>query len=349
MLRIRNTTIPFLLAIMLMIVCVSAGAGCADSRQPNIANSSENVNTIRVGELERRYTVHVPPRYTGKTAMPVVIMLHGGGGTGKAAAIETAWGAKADEAGFLAVFPDAMPPDPTKPSHFRRNPQLWNDGSDRFHSSQTGVDDARFIDAVLDDLIDKFTVDTERIYVTGFSNGASMTFLIGNELSERIAAIAPVAGALWGKRQTLKRPVPMIYITGTDDTLNPLEGGVPRLATGRQMGPAKAKPPVRDSILRWAVMIGCPREPRETSESNGVFTERYVSDCERAEVVFVMVEGLGHQWAGGKSLLPDFLVGAGSDKINTTSLIWRFFTEHSLSRKEDAQQVAPADADKPRR
>ena len=86
--------------------------------------------------MDRRYTVHVPPGYDGQQTVPVVIMLHGGGGTGRAAATETGWGAKADQAGFLAVFPEALARDPAKPSSFAGNPQLWNDGSDRFYPAR---------------------------------------------------------------------------------------------------------------------------------------------------------------------------------------------------------------------
>jgi polyhydroxybutyrate depolymerase len=289
----------------------------------------EHVITIHVGKLARHYTVHVPPGYDGKTSMPIVIMLHGGGGTGKAAATETGWGAKADEAGFLAVFPDAMPPDQTKQSHFSKNPQLWNDGSERFYSGQKAVDDVGFLNAILDDLLARYTVDQRRIYVVGFSNGASMSFRIGAELSERIAAIAPVAGALWVEPPTLNHPVAMIYITGTADPLNLIEGGVPKLATGSSdKVRAKAKPPVRDSILKWAKMLGCPATPRNTSEASGVHTESYGPGRDDAEVVYITVEGLGHNWAGGKSLLPEFMVGKLSDKIRATDVIWEFFQKH---------------------
>ncbi len=331
MLRIRNTTIPFLLAIVIFLGCVSGGAGRADSTQPNPASSGDHVITIRVGELDRHYTVHVPPGYDGKTPVPVVIMLHGGGGTGKAAATETGWGAKAHEAGFLAVFPDAMPPDPTKPSRFSRNPQLWNDGSDRFYPGQNAPDDVGFLNAMLDDLLARFAVDERRIFVAGFSNGASMSFRIGAELSKRIAAIAPVAGALWLEPIRLERPVPMIYITGTADPLNLIEGGVPKLATGgSDKVRAKPKPPVRDSILKWSQALDCPVTPRDTSEANGVRTEIYGPGRDGAEVVYITVEGLGHTWAGGKSLLPEFMVGKRSDKIKATDVIWEFFQRHPI-------------------
>ncbi len=299
--------------------------------QRNTANAGDRVITILVGKRERHYTVHIPPSYDGKTSVPVVIMLHGGGGTGNAAAAETGWGAKADEAGFIAVFPEAMPPDPTKPSRFIRNPQLWNDGSDRFYPGQNAPDDVGFLNAMLDDLLARFAVDERRIYVTGFSNGASMTFRIGAELSKRIAAIAPVAGALWLEPVRLERRVPMMYITGTADPLNLIEGGVPKLATGgSDRVRAKPKPPVRNSIVQWSKALGCPVTPRETSEANGVRTEIYGSGDDGTEVVYITVEGLGHTWAGGESLLPEFLVGKRSDRINATDIIWEFFKKHPI-------------------
>jgi polyhydroxybutyrate depolymerase len=329
-LRALLIALPLLWAILAAPGCAPVGAGRADSTRPERANAGDHIRTVRVGGVERRYIVHVPPGYDGRSPVPVVIMLHGGGGTGKAAAIETGWGAKADGEVFLAVFPEAMPPDPTKPGSFARNPQLWNDGSDRFHEGQKAPDDVGFLRAMLDDLISRFAVDPKRVYVTGFSNGASMCFRAAAELSDRIAAIAPVAGALWLDPVVLERPVPMLYITGTEDPLNLIGGGVPRLATGgSDKIRAKPKPPVRDTVMRWGQALGCPSRPRETSEANGVRTEIYGPGRGGAEVVYVTVEGLGHTWAGGRSLLPEAWVGKTSDKIDATSVIWEFFKQHA--------------------
>ena len=329
MLISHKIAIALSLGLVIPSGCVSGGTARADAAPPRLVSSGDHNFTIRVDELDRRYTVHVPPGYNGMASAPVVIMLHGGGGTGKAAATETGWASKADEAGFLAVFPDAMPPDPTRPSRFRGNPQLWNDGSDRFYPGQTAPDDIGFVNAMLDEMITQFAVDQRQIFVTGFSNGASMSFRIGAELSNRIAAIAPVAGALWLEPLRLECPVSMIYITGTADPLNPIEGGVPRLATGHSDKiRAKPKPPVRDTILKWRKALECPNTPRSTSQANGVRTEIYGPGRGGAEVVYVTVEGLGHTWAGGRSLLPEFMVGKRSDKIKATDMIWEFFQKH---------------------
>jgi polyhydroxybutyrate depolymerase len=328
-----KTPVCFLFLIAAVAVGPAAvGQPSRPEATPRAVAPGDHDFTLRVGGLDRRYTVHVPPGYDGETAMPVVVMLHGGGGTSRAAATETGWGAKADAAGFLAVFPNALPEDATKPSSFARNPQLWNDGSDRFRPGQKPVDDVGFLNAMLDHLQANLAVDARRIYVTGFSNGGSMAFRAGAELAQRIAAIAPVAGACWLERVALSRPVPMLYLTGTVDPLNLIEGGVPKLATGgSDKIRAKPKPPVRDSILKWVGAVGAAATPRTTTEANGVRTETYGPGRDGTDVVYVSVEGLGHTWAGGKSLLPAFLVGPRSDKLKATDLIWEFFQARPLT------------------
>lgn len=298
-----------------------AGAAQAQSVKPG-----EHRFTIRAAGLERHYLVHVP-KSGAATPLPVVVMLHGGGGTSRGAATETGWSAKADEAGFLAVFPDAMPPDPSRPGQFRTNPQLWNDGSDRFYRGQKAPDDVAFIDAMLDDLASRFPVDKRRIYATGFSNGASMSFRIGLELSHRFAAIAPVAGALWLVPGTLKHPVPMLYITGTADPLNLIEGGIPKLMNGAyDPVRAKAKPPVKESVHKWARALGIPTVPRSATDADGIRTETYGPV---GEVVYIAIEGMGHHWPGGRSLLPESMVGSWSGKVRATDAAWDFFRRHA--------------------
>jgi polyhydroxybutyrate depolymerase len=288
----------------------------------------DHTRILKIGGLDRHYSVHVPPGYDGKRPMPVVVMLHGGGGTSPGAAKETLWDVKADQAGFLAVFPDATPPDTTKPGKFRGNPQTWNDGSGRFDAGQKGVDDIGFLNAMLDDLEHRFAVDRRRIFVTGFSNGASMTFRVGVELSHRVAAIAPVAGACWSDAPKLKGPVSLCYITGDADPLNPLEGGEPKFASSAKAIGGRKKPPVRDSIGKWTTALACPAKPAKEVDQGGVKTVTYGPGRDGAEVVFVTVEGLGHNWAGGKNLLPEFMVGKRSDKLKTTDFVWDFFKNH---------------------
>lgn len=352
--RYRKTRDAMSVSLATFLVCFSVLAFNPQNAhsQDKHTEPGSHMLAIAVNGSERTYIVHVPATYKPQALSPLVIMLHGGGGTAKAASWETEWAVKAEKEGFLVIFPNAMARDPTRRSSFARNPQLWNDGSDRFYPSQHAPDDVGFITAILDDLSARFAVDERRVFVTGFSNGASMSFRVGAELSDRIAAIAPVAGALWFDPTKFRHSVSMCYITGTADPLNLIQGGVPKLATGvSDRVRSKPKPPVRDSILKWAKALGCPATTPSISDAHGVRTETYSACMDTAEVVYIAVDGLGHTWAGGRSLLPESMVGKTSNTIRATDVIWEFFQKHArpIPDKNAAQQDAPADAGKPRR
>ncbi len=324
--------------LWLAVTTVRAGpvAGAESSGEPTPAaqrlGPGDHSLTLKVGGLDRHYIVHVPPKYDSKNPVPVVIMFHGGSGTARGAMRETGWAQKADTEGFLAVFPNATPPDPTKPIRFGSNGQIWNDGSGRFHAGQKNIPDVAFISAMIDDLIARFNVDRRRIYATGFSNGASMTFRVGIELSARIAAIAPFAGALWIKQPRLDRPVSLYYITGDADPLNPFEGGVPKFATGaasRDMA-SQPKPAAREHVITWARLLECQVEPKPAPASPGVTTVIYSGGRDGTEVRFTVIKDHGHVWPGGRNQLPESLVGKASDKFKATDAIWEFFRNHHL-------------------
>lgn len=133
-------------------------------------------------------------------------------------------------------------------------------------------------------------------------------------------------------RNAMKRFRPRVWstiaITGAADTLNPLEGGPPRLAFGGKQQGGRPKPPVQAVIDRWAKALECAPEPLRDETVNGVRTRVCGPGRDGAEVVFVTVEGLGHHWAGGEAQAPAFLVGSGTDKLEATDVVWDFFQSH---------------------
>jgi polyhydroxybutyrate depolymerase len=260
-------------------------------------------------------------------ALPLVVMLHGMGGTAANAVRETAWSVKAEQEGFVLAYADASRPDPQRDVSLRNNPSAWNDGSGRFHAGAQQVDDTGFIRKLIDQVSAQQSIDPRRIYVTGFSNGASMAFRVGAELADRVAAIAPVAGASWADKPQPVRGVSVIYLTGTADPLNPLEGGFPKLGQREQGG--RAKKPVAEMIGTWTQALHCP-PAKETSatNANGVRTRSFSGCKDGAEVVLITVEGLGHIWAGGENLLPEFMVGKPTNQLKATEVIWDFFRNH---------------------
>lgn len=316
----------------------------------NALGPGDHSFTVNVSGAERQYTVHVPRSYDG-TPAPLVIMLHGAGGTAKSAMRQTGWTEKSDEAGFLAVFLEGMSRDPSKPPRFASNPQVWNDGSGRSHAARRNIDDVGFTSAVIDDLQARLAVEKRRIYVTGFSNGASMAFRLGVELSARLAAIAPVAGSFWsdtveaaslrhslgGRINPSPRPVSLIYLIGAEDPFNPLEGREINKTAKRKQTPIhrgrlsalySKKPLPSESVLKWAKMLDCPLEPKVVYDKEQVKAISYAPCQENSEVIFYTIGGIGHTWPGGRSRLPEWMVGKTTDKLKANDIIWEFFQKH---------------------
>lgn len=271
---------------------------------------------LNIKGTAREYYVHKP---TDNPKLPVIILLHGGGGTSSDALLESNMMAKSDQAGFILVTPEATRPDMNKPGSFTTNPQTWNDGSGRFSPN---ADDVVFISTLIDKVVADFKADPKRVFVTGFSNGASMTNRVGAELSDKVLAIAPVSGHLWLDYTSIKKPVSVCYIIGTDDPLNPINGGNVKVPSGK----IEYHPPVQKTIDKWTKLLGCVGKPETVSDSNGVKCVR-ISSCTNDTIIdYWTIQGLGHVWPGAVvSLLPVSMVGKPSNKLIANDVIWNFF------------------------
>jgi polyhydroxybutyrate depolymerase len=320
-----------ILLVMLLITLGVMKAQRAKADAAFIAAADLQTITLTIGGVERRSLIHVPQGGAEKTPRPLVLMFHGNGGTPENVIKETGWVAKSDREGFIIVFPEATRPDMSKPPKFGSNNPAWNDGSGRFHAGEQNIADVAFITALLDQLEARFAVDPRRVFATGFSNGASMAFRTGLELSERIAAIAPVSGALWIDAPQAEPSVSLLYITGDADPINPMDGGAPKMASGSGFKgvPEKAKPPVREMVRAWATLLGCAAEPQTLASSlEGITSVRYAGGRDGTEVVFTTIADHGHIWPGGINLLPAFLVGQATSRLKATDTIWEFFQLH---------------------
>jgi polyhydroxybutyrate depolymerase len=327
----RASAVIGIVLVLLFVSFAVARTTRARADAALIAAANLQTVTLTVDGVDRRALVHLPTAYDGKAAMPVVLMFHGNGGTAESVVKETGWVAKSDASSFIVVFPEATRPDMTQPPKFGRNNPAWNDGSGRFHAGERNITDVAFIAALLDHLEAKFVVDKRRVFATGFSNGASMAFRVGLELSDRIAAIAPVSGALWIAEPKIARPLSLLYITGTADPINPMEGGAPKMASGTGFNrvPEKAKPPVREMVQAWVKLLGCEEEAESIASTiEGITTIVHTGGRDGTEVVFTTIEGHGHIWPGGKSPLPAFILGKATSRLNANDAVWDFFQAH---------------------
>jgi polyhydroxybutyrate depolymerase len=278
----------------------SAGSG-------SVAGDHERV--VTVDGRERSYVVHVPAgRVDGP--VPVVVVLHGGGGNARNAMEQTGMSELADRAGFLAVYPNGS-------GRLGRTLLTWNAGPCCGYAVDERVDDVAFVAAVLDGVERDFGGDPERIFVTGMSNGAMMSYRLACELSGRIAAIAPVAGSMpAGCRPSA--PVSVVAFHGTADKHVLYDGGAPIIRGDTH---PRQDAPVADTIAFWVGHNGCADPVTEDVSPD---TRRLDHTCpDGSGVTLYTITGGGHAWPGGVRGRDG--ADRPTDTISATELMWEFF------------------------
>jgi polyhydroxybutyrate depolymerase len=280
--------------------------------------------------LERTFHIHFPEMYRKSVQLPLVIALHGKGGEGESMILVTRRGFDnlADREGFIVVYPDGIE-------------KGWNDGrmdeesNDRAH--RENIDDVGFISALIDRMIKDYNIDPKRVYVTGISNGAIMSYRLACEISSKITAIAPVDGNipyLLSDECAPSRPVSVLAINNVDDPLVPFEGGeiwghFHRVRLGKVLS-------VNESIGFWVRRNKCSvipfidQEPdRDPTDGTRVLRKEFTKGMEGTEVILYKIDGGGHTWPGGLQYLPAWLIGKTSRDIDASEVIWTFFKKHS--------------------
>ncbi|MFQ3582408.1 MAG: PHB depolymerase family esterase [Chloracidobacterium sp.] len=284
-------------------------------------------HTLHHGGIKRTYHLHVP-ECAAAPPWPVVIALHGGGGA-SAEEMERRFGFArlGNREGFLTVYPAGV------------NGQ-WNDGRGKtFRRAQdnTDVDDVGFIRTLIEHLVKTGQADPDRVYVTGFSNGGMMTYRLGIELGDRLAAIAAGIANLPTnlRNRTPVRALPVLIMNGTDDPMVPWQGGDVRVL-GRAYGTVLS---TQETVDFWRAAARLPTQPtverlpdRVPSDQCQVEVRRWTERAAAPEVVLYAILGGGHQIPGGATPKAPRLVGKQCMDIQATEVIWTFFAQHRRSR-----------------
>jgi len=304
-------------ALILLIICVARPAW-PDAFHPN------ERRVIDHGGESRAYELYVPGSYTGKTAVPLIVALHGRAGSAGRMARLTGFNQRAAEHGFIVAYPEARG-------------KAWNYVHD-IPGYGEGPNDSEFIVSLTQKLGKEYNLDPGRIYVAGISNGGFMAQRLACYAPQRFAAFASVAAAGYG---ALPRscpghsPVNMLYIHGTADPRVPWQG----LRMEVNGTPQQVTLSMADSLKFWSRRNACgsaveSRELARSGASPGTFVRVLsASHCESgAAVSLYAVVGGGHDWPGSRGVIPPSVAGRVNMDIHASDVIWSFFRRHTLKR-----------------
>jgi polyhydroxybutyrate depolymerase len=306
----------------LALIAALIGSLCAFDFAALAADSDSQASgqrqTLMHDGVERSYVIRIPQQVAQRNErVPLVLMLHGGGGNAANAEKMSGFTAKAEQEGFIVVYPEGS-------GRFGGKLLTWNAGHCCGYAMERRVDDVGFIRALIDTLVAKYPIDPKRIYATGMSNGAMMAHRLGIELSDKLAAIAPVVGALFGDETRPQHPVSALIINGRLDKHIPEQGGPP----GGRFSSAWDGKPVQPALAQaafWAGADGCESSP--DSQDHGAYVLTQYRCAGGNAVQIYLIKDNGHAWPGGKS--GSMMADKPSSALNGTDVIWDFFKAHS--------------------
>jgi polyhydroxybutyrate depolymerase len=246
---------------------------------------------------QRSYVLYLPEN-AGNDPLPVVFSLHGSGYVPQTQVDTSGFADLADQHGFAVIFPAGTFSD-----------RSWNANVD------TGVDDVQFIRDMIEDVAGMTSIDRSRIYASGFSGGGRMSSRVACELSDVLAAAAPVAGLQYPDDCSLRRPIPIITFHATDDPVNQYTVGEDSSLYWR-MG-------VETALDKWRQANGCTLANTDDRLGQRVTSYRWTDCSGDSEIHFYLTDTGRHSWPGSAN-------GNANQDINASELIWQFFSRHSL-------------------
>lgn len=301
-------------------------AGCMNTT-PGWTPAQSSEESIMFGGQERTFRVRLPEGYDHTQSYPVVFALHGGFGSGERMENETTnFNPVADSNGIIMIYPDGVAQFPRADSDVTRI-RTWNAGGCCGHAQSENIDDVGALKKILEYTEEIACVDSKRVYSTGMSNGAMMSYRLACEASDTFAAVAPVGASLVFEPCEPERPVPVVHIHGLEDKNAPFEGGM-----GCGPGDTSDLAPVPELMDRWDAMLGCSGEEEvllDTADVTCVAT----SGCGQDVQLCTLPNG-NHSWPGGipknRDPLPGCEGGEQVESFYASEYIWNFFKDRTL-------------------
>ncbi len=277
---------------------------------------------------ERTYTLYVPESYDEAQPAPLLLVLHGAGGSGERSRDWLGLDALAEEAGFIIAYPDGI----------GRN---WDFGAGiPTTGGALAVDDVGFLVWLVEQIRETYAVDTERVFAVGMSNGALMAYRLACAAPETFSAVAGVAAPLYlpAAQNCDSTPVSVLFIHGTDDPILPWERV--RLRNGQIVGLSAF-----ETFAFWAQRNQCSSSPDDLQaeelpdnapDDGSVVRHLALYDCAAGtEVHFYGVEGGGHTWPG-RPFDVELELGPLNNDIDASQVILAWFAARP-ARQQDSE------------
>jgi len=297
----------------------TATASAMQSGCGNAVSIGSTTLTLNVDNYKRTVIVHIPSGYKSKTKVPLVLNMHGSGATALDQELFTGMDATADRADFIVAYPQGLIPDG---SGFDWNvPGVPLIGGKAV--PKNAANDVEFLTDLVTALGNRYCIDTNRVYATGFSGGARMASQLACDASNIFAAVAPVSGLRHPSPCPETRDVPIISFHGTVDPVDPYKGH----------GQAYWVYSVPQAAQFWGLQEACSKKPLTSDPENDVTLTKYQGCRGNSVVELYSINGEGHEWPGGP-LLPTAItraLGPQSNAINANQTIWAFFKAHPLA------------------
>jgi polyhydroxybutyrate depolymerase len=287
-----------------------------DDRQAASLQPGHHTDSIQHDGLKRMYRLYIPASYNPSKPAAIVIALHGGGGNMDYQADDARYGliSKADKEGFVVVFPNGY-------SKLRSGKfATWNAGKCCGAARDENIDDVGFIRTVLERIASQVSVDRQRIYATGMSNGGLMSYRLACEMPGVFKAIAPVAGTDNTVTCSPARPVSVLHIHAKNDTHVLFTGG-----SGMDSRKAAVTDftSVSDTIEKWRDINACPAAPQRVLEKAGAYCDLYAPCRNNTQVKLCVTETGGHSWPGASKTRNE----PASQALSATEMMWDFFSK----------------------
>jgi polyhydroxybutyrate depolymerase len=266
--------------------------------------------SFRSDDVERTYLVHTPPAWGPGTSLPLIIALHGVPSTGQLMRAITGFDGSADQYGYVVAYPNSVFTD-------------WAMGCDCTRAEFEGVSDVRFIQKLIGELEAHLGIDRDRVFVTGFSQGALMTHQLACQIPEQLAGVASVAATMLAPvaaQCSPGQPVRSLFFHGTEDLQFPPEGRIEVNTSSISIG---------ETLSTWSQANGCTGEPTMVMEpdtaDDGTTVERWTyPGCNPGgDLIYYHIQGGGHTWPGAAAGSPGS--GLMTRDISASDLISQFF------------------------